>query len=46
MNQEEEYLKVEDIRKEIDNGFALDARHKYFNKSEEEKSYFAQNFDG
>ena len=38
LNQEEEYLEAEDIRKEIDDEFVLYIRDGYFYESEEEES--------
>ena len=40
MNQQEEHLEVENMRKEIDNEFALDVRNEYFDKSEKEESEY------
>ena len=36
MNQEEEYLEAEDIRKEVDHEFALDIREESLAESEED----------
>ena len=38
MHQEEEYLEVEEMKKEIDKEFALDIRDEHFDESKEEES--------
>ena len=35
LHEEEEYLEVVDIRKDIDEEFLLDIRNEYFNESKE-----------
>ena len=43
MNQEEEFLEVVDIRKEIDDEFALKIRCEHFDESEEDESEYEEN---